>query len=91
MKSIFRPSVGVNNSLTEDPDVGSFDYAEVGTEVIITALSREFHDVSPSPKHDDTSNDLSWLGVPSEGFTAYVYSAQGRGPQVFSPTCPVSS
>src|SRR3977135_3142789 len=36
----------------------------------VTPLPREFHDVFPPSHHDDTSNGLSWLGVPSEGFTA---------------------
>ncbi len=59
MKGIFRPLAVTNNSLTEDPEVRSSDCAKVGTGCVVTALSREFHDVSPSPKHDDTSNGLS--------------------------------
>ena len=66
-------------NVTEDPDIASFDCAKVGTGFVVTPLPREFHDVSPPPKHDDTSNGLSWLGVPSEGFTAYVYSTQNTG------------
>jgi len=61
-------------NVTEDPDIASVDCAKVGTGFVVTPLPREFHDVSPPPTHDDTSNGLSWLGVPSEGFTAYVYS-----------------
>jgi hypothetical protein len=61
-------------NVTEDPDIASVDCAKVGTGLVVTPLPREFHDVSPPPQHDDTSNGLSWLGVPSEGFTAYVYS-----------------
>ena len=63
-------------NVTEDPDIASFDCAKVGTGFVVTPLPREFHDVSPPPTHDDTSNGLSWLGVPSEGFTAYVYSTK---------------
>src|SRR4029453_837946 len=63
-------------NVTEDPDIASFDCAKVGTGFVVTPLPREFHDVSPPPKHDDTSNGLSWLGVLSAGFTAYVYSTE---------------
>ena len=65
-------------NVTEDPDMASCDCAKVGTGFVVTPLPREFHDISPPPPHDDTSNGLSSLGVPSEGFTAYVYSTQNR-------------
>jgi hypothetical protein len=63
-------------NVTEDPDVASFDCAKVRTGFGVTPLPRKFHDVSPPSQHDDTSNGLSWLGVPSESFTAYVYSTR---------------
>src|SRR3989454_3937050 len=61
-------------NVTEDLDVASFDCATIRTGFGVTPLPREFHAVFPPSQHDDTSNGLSWLGVPSEGFTAYVYS-----------------
>ena len=63
-------------NVTEDLDVASFDCATIRTGFGVTPLPREFHDVFPPSQHDDTSNGLSWLGVPSEGFTAYVYSTK---------------
>ena len=68
-------------NVTEDLDVASVDCATIRTGFGVTPLPREFHDVFPPSQHDDTSNGLSWLGVPSEGFTAYVYSTGGsNGP-----------
>src|SRR5205807_7734450 len=63
-------------NVTEDLDVASFDCATIRTGFGVTPLPREFHAVFPPSQHDDTSNGLSWLGVPSEGFTAYVYSTR---------------
>ena len=33
-------------------------------------------DVPRPSQHDETSNGLTWLGVPYEGCTAYVYSTE---------------
>src|SRR5205807_10012472 len=75
-------------NVTEDLDVASFDCAKIRTGCGVTPLPRECHDVFPPSQHDDTSNDLSWLGVPSQGFTAYVYST--RFPTSWTRTIPRS-